>query len=383
MAESQKSYSLKKVFASCSKFVSRRTTKKSGEEEVKETKNDPRRATLGLKGLLNFGNTCFMNSAIQCLANTIFVLELVLYNAYFRDINYRNSIMKGTLIKEFSGVIKQIWSAQMENNVVNIAALKAEMEKFAPSFMGYCQQDAQEFLRYFLQGLHDDINRAKKKTTPFLETSDATSDRDKAYIAWSQYLNMNRSKIVDIFVGQLKSVLKCCKCHHRSVTFEVFWDLSLAIPQKTGTITLSDCLELLTKKEILTVNCDKCKKQRDCHRRYTIVRLPKVLMVHLKRFGPTETSVRRKLSYNIDFPIDGWNLKKFTDGTIPCIYNLYAVCNHIGSTYSGHYTAYCKHPFTGEWNKYDDSLVTPISEDDVVNGKGYVLFYQLQQKKKK
>lgn len=38
-----------------------------------------------------------------------------------------------------------------------------------------------------------------------------------------------------------------------------------------------------------------------------------------------------------------------------CTYNLYGVSNHSGTVYTGHYTAYCKHPYSGEWHDFNDS----------------------------
>lgn len=77
------------------------------------------------------------------------------------------------------------------------------------------------------------------------------SDHEKAQESWQRYLRMDNSKIVDHFVGQLKSTLKCTHCGHCSVTFDPFWDLSLPIPQRTGQLRLSQCLDSFTREETL------------------------------------------------------------------------------------------------------------------------------------
>ena len=60
-----------------------------------------------------------------------------------------------------------------------------------------------------------------------------------------------------------------------------------------------------------------------------------------------------------------------------CVYDLFAVCNHIGPYItSGHYTAYCKNSADSKWYCFDDSTVKPITEDQIVTKSSYLLFYQ-------
>ncbi|XP_056641327.1 ubiquitin carboxyl-terminal hydrolase 2-like isoform X2 [Diorhabda carinulata] len=337
--------------------------------------------SLGLNGLKNIGNTCFMNSVIQCLSNTRWLLEYLKKDAYIRDINTSISSMKGALIKAFAEVIKELWSEDGSDRVVNTASLKSQIQRFAPRFMGYAQQDAQEFLRYLLEGLHEDVNRVQEKPKPILtEIDEKLSDSEKAQESWLRYLRMDNSKIVDNFVGQLKSTLKCTHCGHCSVTFDPFWDLSLPIPQRTGQLRLSQCLDSFTREETLDGDekptCSKCKERRRCTKSFSIHKFPKILVIHLKRFSPTER-FRGKLNVTVDFPIEGLDMSHYAaDNVAPCRYNLYAISNHSGTTYSGHYTAYCRHPYTGQWHEYNDSRVSSISSKSLVSGEAYVLFYE-------
>lgn len=254
--------------------------------------------------------------------------------------------------------------------------------------MGYSQQDAQEFLRYLLEGLHEDVNRVTAKPTPILTDIDDSlrlenkgshclpkriitnplplilvyfkcSDSQKAAEAWKRYLRYEDSRIVDIFVGQLRSTLKCTVCGNCSVTFDPFWDLSLPIPARTASTRLTQCFELFTKEEILDGDekptCSKCQCRRKCTKSFSIQKFPRILVIHLKRFSPTER-YRGKLSTLVDCPINGLDLSLCAANRgSSTSYNLYGVANHSGSTYSGHYIAYCKHPYSGEWHSYNDS----------------------------
>ncbi|KAL0858941.1 hypothetical protein ABMA27_011363 [Loxostege sticticalis] len=338
--------------------------------------------TSGLNGLRNIGNTCFMNSVLQCLSNTRPLLEYMLEDKYADELNTTLSCMKGALMKAFGSVIKELWRTGECDSVVNTTSLKSQVQRFAPRFMGYSQQDAQEFLRYLLEGLHEDVNRVTVKPKPILtEIDDNLSDSAKAAEAWSRYLRMEDSRVSDIFVGQLKSTLRCTHCGHDSVTFDPFWDLSLPIPARTGALRLQQCLQHFTREEEMDGDekptCSKCGVRRKCLKWFTVHKFPQVLVLHLKRFSPTER-FRGKLSVLVEFPLTGLDMSPYaaTRGA-QAVYNLYAVSNHSGTTYSGHYTAYCKHPYTGDWHEYNDSRVSPINQRNVVSSEAYVLFYEL------
>uniref|UniRef100_T1ITH6 ubiquitinyl hydrolase 1 n=1 Tax=Strigamia maritima TaxID=126957 RepID=T1ITH6_STRMM len=337
----------------------------------------------GLVGLRNLGNTCFMNSVIQCLSNTKPLVDYCLKDSYLNECNITISSMKGSLIKAFASLMHSMWRGTADA-AVNPQMFKNQIQKFAPRFMGYNQQDAQEFLRYLLQGLHEDVNRVTSKPKPILTDIDESySETQKAAEAWRRYLRIDDSKIVEIFVGQLKSCLQCTVCGHCSVTFDPFWDLSLPIPKGTGQVKLQQCFDFFTKEEVLDGDekptCSKCKTRRKCTKSMTIFKFPRILVIHLKRFAPTER-FRSKLSTLIDFPLTNLDLSPYmstSSKSQPCVYNLYAVSNHSGTIYSGHYTAYCKNPYTSDWHDFNDSRVSQLSAGSVVSSEAYVLFYEI------
>lgn len=331
--------------------------------------------TAGLSGLLNIGNTCFLNSVVQCLSNTRLLKDYLVSREYARETRVSDS--KGALIRAFADVVSELWSG--EGKVVNTIAFKQQIQRYAPRFMGYNQQDSQEFLRYLLEGIHDDINRVTTKPKNLPELDDSLSDSVKATESWKQYVRIDNSKIVELFVGQLKSTLQCTTCGHKSNTFEAFWDLSLPLPTRgSSTLRLSQCLDHFTKEEVLDGNemptCSKCKSRRKCTKRFSIQKLPKILVLHLKRFSPSERY--RKLSAAVDFPLTGLDMSPYTSSQQSCVYNLYAVSNHSGSTHSGHYTAYCLHSGTRQWYEFNDSRVSQISPRNVISSEAYILFYE-------
>ena len=103
----------------------------------------------GLTGLRNIGNTCFMNSVLQCLSNTRALHDYILRDGYTAEVNTSTSSMKGALVQAFAELILDLWQKTEETErVVTTAPFKSQIQRSAPRFMGYQQQDAQEFLRY-------------------------------------------------------------------------------------------------------------------------------------------------------------------------------------------------------------------------------------------
>jgi|EP00505_MAST-04D_sp_SCG-Rhode-Island_P000699 ubiquitin carboxyl-terminal hydrolase 8 len=345
----------------------------------------PKGARAGYIGLQNLGNTCFMNSALQCLSHTQPLTEYFLYCEWRSEINIENPLgMKGKLAESYGALVTKMWRGH--SKVLSPNQFKNIVGQWAPQFAGYDQHDSSELLTFLLDGLHEDLNRVTKK--PYVEDVEC-GDRPEELVAaesWRNYLLRNKSIVVDLFQGQLRSKLTCTKCLYSRIKFDPFMYLSVPVPKTHEALTLDDCLREFTAEEDLTKDdqwyCPKCKDFRDAKKKFDLWKVPPVLLVCLKRFEYSEDGRRRKIEREINFPVDQpWSLSdhvKSPQREKPS-YTLFAVANHHGGYGGGHYTAYAKHHENNEgWYLYNDKTYKKVkdAQTEVKSADAYVLMYQ-------
>lgn len=170
---------------------------------------------IGFTGLQNLGNTCFMNSVIQCLSNTDPFRDYFVSNQYASDINKSNPLGSGGVIaRVFADTLMQLWAGTERSIAPH--KLKDKMGDRCPTFSNYLQQDAQEFCVFFLDALHEDLNRVRQRPTISddnnEDSNEPTDDNILADKSWHSYGLMNDSIVTQLFYGQYKSKLVCPVC---------------------------------------------------------------------------------------------------------------------------------------------------------------------------
>ena len=201
------------------------------------TRGRPQRAgrPKGIIGLQNLGNTCYMNSALQCIRSVDELTEYFRCGHFKKELNYDNPLgHHGEMAKSYGNFIEGIYSTN--SGAFNPSNLKRTVGKYGPSFAGYGQQDSQEFLAFLLDGLSEDLNRIVKK--PYIEKPDSTDDmvgneqllKEFADRNWNDYKARNDSVVIDLFAGMYKSTLTCPVCSKVSIVFDPFSNLTLQLP---------------------------------------------------------------------------------------------------------------------------------------------------------
>lgn len=307
-------------------------------------------------GLINLGNTCYMNAALQALYSIDLFRTLLICNR--RRIESSRSLTSE--LSELFNVMKESSNHRSASTsaAISPANFKHAFSRHQSKFSGLGQQDAQEFLRYLINGVHEESNQANKRPRRRSPISGEGGQQQCAPTnsaeAWSRYRAIvDDSPFVDILVGQLCSTITCSQCQNESHCWDPFWDLSLPLASahthnRYGECNLLDLLDEFTAKETLDSDerpiCERCKKATKSTKQISLARLPQVLILHLKKFTND--------GYKLSCPNVRIETKlRFDDRQV--VYHLKACISHHGhSSSSGHYTSHCE--YSNRWFNFDD-----------------------------
>lgn len=325
-------------------------------------------------GLINFGVTCYMNSAIQTMVH-IPAVQLYLMEI---QANKHKQISPRSVSYTLAELASRMWNfskdKRSDSKYIKPKKMVQRLEDINCMMSEWQQEDSHEYFMSLMSRLQEDSTPKGKK--------------------------LNESIIYDIFGGLLEQEVICQECKSVSLTKQEFYDLSLGFnkrrlsndaiedenaPKYSIERAIRDFFSLETIRTDKNdpssgYFCEKCHKKTIATKKSTIEKSPQTLLVHMKRFkfnGNSSLKVKQPILYQKYL-----NLEKFSSNGEPIRYQLIGVIVHEGrSILSGHYVAHCMRP-DGSWATYDDEYINLIDERQAMTDpSAYCLLYTKLQPK--
>lgn len=288
-------------------------------------------------GLLNLGNTCYLNSYLQILYMTYSFREYIIHSSGAKFLD----IMRYTF-------------ASMSLTEKGAIAPSSIFNSLPDYFKTGSQQDSSEFGKILFDLLEDSYKTIKKESPTTL-----------------------------FFEGTLSTTITCNKCQNISNRNETFTDMALSFPDNNEDLRLNDLMDFYFSTETMEganqYFCENCQGLCDASKRTRLRKAPNHLLLTLSRFyfdvqNLSRHKIIRNVSYSeyINIPVEA------EDGKIKEErYVLYGVIIHAGrSTEYGHYYAYCRNTYN-LMNGTEDSWIK--LNDEHVDRSSFISFNEISK----
>ncbi|EED15007.1 ubiquitin C-terminal hydrolase, putative [Talaromyces stipitatus ATCC 10500] len=360
-------------------------------------------AFLEPRGLVNTGNMCYMNSVLQILAFCVPFYQFLDHIGHRATHSFKSDVPLIDATIMFMREFRVIDAAKSEDQL-RMRLKHKELEEYGDAFIpeyvydvirqlprfrdmrrGH-QQDAQEFLGFFLEELHEECAHALQSGAP--QSSAAPSENSSEADGWLEVGHKQKSAITrssgdvefespitKIFGGKIRSEFKV-PGNKNSVTLEPYQPLQLDIgsPEVSNII---DALKGLTKPETIHGDFSSPRGPKVAATKQVFIEtLPPVLILHLKRFQYDSVThgtqkIWKKVGYPLEleiprevFPPHRRNAMA-VHGGLPH-YRLIGVIYHHGKNASGgHYTVDVRRQDGREWIRMDDTVIRRVRSEDV------------------
>lgn len=355
---------------------------------LKLEKNTRVYTSKGLSGLANIGNTCYMNSVLQCLSNSLKFTDYF-FSTYKKDYQNYNLIKKkeNLFVLSYFNLLQGLWD---KNTIVKPRSFRENLCINIKKYFSLEQQDSHECLLYIFEILN------KGLSYPVSMDINGKIQNEIHKLKWKKYeyiknnFEKDYSIIFELFYGHLMNTLYCKNCDDSKNIYDSFPILTLNFPEKIeATFDIKELFDNTFQEEKVSVKCEKCKKK--CIKKSHLIQTPLYLILHLNRFkdvsenkdsdkGSDKGSDIRKIDNLVKFPIENLDLTKYyhsSEQKNNWIYSLYAVNYHSGTIDNGHYWSSCKN-LDDNWYVYNDANVSKLPSSDpncIITKDAYMLFY--------
>lgn len=342
----------------------------------------------GQIGLQNLGNTCYLNSLLQCLRH---VPDLTVFlNKHSDSWIHETESKQVNLCKAYRTLIQDMWAGKPPSYLRPEGFLfhfrKALEGTMFDHMIEPRQHDAHEGLIFLIDQLHEAMVRPLRINVIAAESSVVYG----ALTAWKERVAPKYSPIVDYFWGLMQVSVTCEGCKNVSCRYEEFAELQVEFPDNKAA-TLEECMDHQFKGEqIDEYQCSNCSpdppkgsdspkpKRHPAVIQRRIWKLPLNLILVLKRFNPNGSKCHADFKSDPTQVFEKWFAKESPEVSKKSEYAVQSIVNHHGSAGGGHYNAQVKSPESGEWNVFDDESVGRFMDgkNPIFGAMNYILFFR-------
>ena len=366
-------------------------------------------------GLQNIGQTCYMNSALQCFSHTETLANYLINPNKLSIINNNSIAMIDPDLPQLSPILRKLilhlWSDKPKSAYApnDFKRIVGEIE---PLFKDFQANDAKDFVNFIIMKLHEELNLIDNSfsnscniTLPNQPINPYNSNQVLMCYFYDFQMNL-KSIISNIFYGTIQSEFECQNCKMQlylcgqtmpliKYNYQNYFFINFPLEEVRKYIVsnqmlymkymnmginpnkevfLVDCFDYYQKDDPIIGYCDRCNNDNaQIITRTKLFTLPIYLIILLNRGTGIQFNIK------LDFPeiLSSNGIAINPSGN----YLLYGVVKHFGdSSSSGHFAAYCRSPIDNQWYFYNDSIVTPINENEKGRiqdvGLTYILFYR-------
>lgn len=304
-------------------------------------------------GLINVGNTCAINSIIQCIFYTLGDINEVSEKCIFTKSLY----ILLCLMKE--NATKKIKPLKFINDLY-----KSSSDLFKKGE----QIDVSELWTFITNKVFEEIGILNIENENIFNSN----IHKKAYEQIKLHNNNKTSYWNEIYQGTTITIIKCMKCGEKYYNFETFYNLSVDINKESIIDSLINFFTPIENED--DWKCEKCNEKTKYIKTVKVWKFPKVLVISLNRFDNKMNKIDKNININKIL-----NLKKGVHlQNKSYVYKLKAAIHHMGTYNHGHYIA----SIIGNENItiYDDSEKKIIEKnEEYYNSKYiYMVYYTLQ-----
>lgn len=357
-------------------------------EEKKDTTEPSRK---GMLGLANLGNTCYANAAIQAIRHqqelTMYLLRDKHLELFARREKHGKSSNghESEFTKAYGTLLKDLWKGEAPAFVRPDgfwgAMLNSATRVGFEHFRYRAPHDSQEFMMFLLDMLHEGM---KEEVVMTIRPGQRDPLIEESLVTWQNYFEKSYSPLTELVFTLQLNQMRCQRCNACFNRWETNTMLKVSVPKDLPAEGSSyDLLDLLKKEgepeRIESYTCDGCGKDAIAERQHYIWRLGSWLIVVLKRNDYTGRRINTRV--NIPLTQNFEDIFHPTSGELSKrkMYELFAVVNHHGGATGGHYTAQARNPLTGQWNRFDDESVFPLTQPDLDESAYIVMYRQSNQ----